>query len=225
VVPAPGFFTKLRALCDRHGIMLIVDEVQSGVGRTGRWWAVEHEDVEPDIVCFAKGVGSGMPIGGIIAREEDMVWGPGSHGSTFGGNPVAAAAALATLQVIEEEGLLARAEETGAYISGVLHEMASRHPSIGEIRGRGLMIGLEFVKDRESKKRCSGVRDALTAFGFEEGVLLLPCGENSMRLTPPLNISRDLVDEGLAHFEKALTRAEAACLDGHCPAGAGCCRL
>ena len=119
---------------------------------------------------------------------------------------------------------MTQAEETGDYIFDALHEMVERHPSIGQIRGRGLMIGIEFVENRETKKRCSGVRNALTAYGFEEGVLLLPCGENSMRLTPPLNISRALVDEGLQLFEKALTRAEAACFGGGCPAGTKCCR-
>lgn len=209
VVPAPGFFPRLRQLCDRHGIMLIVDEIQSGVGRTGRWWAVEHENVEPDIVCFAKGIGSGMPIGGIIARKELMTWGPGSHGSTFGGNPIAAASALATLNVIEEEGLLQQATDTGEYIMDALAEMEVRHPSIGEVRGRGLMIGVEFVENKQTKKRASAVRKAVYQKAFENGLLLLPCGTNSIRLTPALNISRDLVDEGLHIFESALTEAEA----------------
>ena len=132
--------------------MLIADEIQSGAGRTGRWWAIEHEDVEPDIVCFAKGIGSGMPIGGIIARKDAMVWGPGSHGSTFGGNPVAAASALATLNVIEQEGLMAQAENSGQQIMDFLAELQARHPSIGDVRGRGLMIGVEFVKDRGDER-------------------------------------------------------------------------
>ena len=164
-----------------------------------------------------------MPIGGIIAREEDMIWGPGSHGSTYGGNPVAAASAIATLEVIEQENLLAQAEKTGAYIRQRLTEMMDRHPSIGDVRGRGLMIGLEFVENRESKTPCPGVRGWLTDYGFEEGVLLLPCGVSSMRITPPLNVSRELVDEGLALFERALTRAEARCADG-CEKGMSCCR-
>ncbi len=209
IVPAPGFFTRLREVCDRHGILLIVDEIQSGVGRTGKWWAIEHEAVQPDIVCFAKGVGSGMPIGGIIAPETIMDWKPGSHGSTFGGNPIAAVSALATLQVIEEENLLTQADETGRHIMDALVEMAGRHPSLGDVRGRGLMIGMEFVKDRESKERAVELRDYVIQYAFENGLLVLPCGSNSIRMTPPLNIAHNLVEEGLHIFEAALTAAEA----------------
>ncbi len=209
VLPAPGFFTRLRDVCDRYGILLMVDEIQSGAGRTGKWWAVEHENVEPDIVCFAKGIGSGMPIGGIIAREELMTWERGSHGSTYGGNPVAAASALATLEVIEQEGLLARATDTGEFILDALAEMEARHPSMGEIRGRGLMLGVEFVKDRQSKERAVELRDHIIQRAFEMGLLLIPCGTNSVRLTPSLNIDRPLVEEGLHIFEQALTEAEA----------------
>ncbi len=208
IVPAPGFFPRLRELADRYGILLIADEIQSGVGRTGKWWALEHENVEPDIVCFAKGVGSGMPIGGIIARKELMVWGPGSHGSTYGGNPVAAASALATLNVIEEEGILAQAAETGGYIMDALAEMQIRHPSIGDVRGRGLMLGIEFVRDRQTKERAVDLRNAIIEHAFENGLLLIPCGANSIRMTPPLNIPRPLVEEGLHLFEAALTVAE-----------------
>ena len=209
VIPAPNFFPRLREICDKYGILLIVDEIQSGVGRTGKWWAIEHETVEPDIVCFAKGIGSGLPIGGIVARQELMVWGPGSHGSTFGGNPVAAVAALATLEVIEKEGLIALAEETGGIIMDALAELQMRHPCIGNIRGRGLMIGIEFVKDRESKERAVALRNAIVQKGFQKGLLLIPCGSNSIRMTPPLNIARDLVDEGLQIFAEALAEAEA----------------
>jgi 4-aminobutyrate aminotransferase len=209
IVPAPNFFARLRELCDRHGILLMLDEIQSGAGRTGKWWGIEHENVEPDIVCFAKGIGSGLPIGGIIARKELMGWGPGSHGSTFGGNPVAAAAALATLQVIEDEGLMDQASETGEFIMDALVEMEARHPSIGEVRGRGLMVGIEFVRDRQSKERAADLRDHIIQRAFESGLLLIPCGSNSIRMTPPLNISRSLVEEGLHIFESALTEAEA----------------
>lgn len=209
VVPSAGFFPRLRELCDKYGILLMVDEIQSGAGRTGQWWATEHEKVEPDIVCFAKGITSGMPIGGIIARDSLMSWGRGSHGSTFGGNPVAAASALATLEVIEREGLLARATDTGEYIMDALAEMEARHPSIGQVRGRGLMIGIEFVKDRETKERAVDLRNHIIQRAFEMGLLLIPCGTNSIRMTPPLNIERPLVEEGLSIFEKALTEAEA----------------
>ncbi|MBK8906329.1 MAG: acetyl ornithine aminotransferase family protein [Anaerolineaceae bacterium] len=209
IVPEPGFFTRLREVCNKHGILLIVDEIQSGVGRTGKWWAIEHEEVQPDIVCFAKGVGSGMPIGGILAPESLMNWKPGSHGSTFGGNPIAAVSALTTLQVIEEENLLARAEETGHFIKDALVEMEGRHPSLGDVRGRGLMIGMEFVKDRKTKKRSVDLRDHVIQYAFEHGLLLIPCGANSIRITPPLNIPHHLVEEGLHIFEAALTDAEA----------------
>ena len=208
IVPAPGFFPRLRELCDRYGILLMADEIQSGAGRTGKWWAVEHENVEPDIVCFAKGIGSGMPIGGIIARDSLMTWGRGSHGSTFGGNPVAAAAALATLEVIEQEDVMAQATDTGEYIMDALAEMAARHPSFGQIRGRGLMVGMEFVKDHASKERAIELRDHVVQRAFEDGLLLIPCGTNSIRMTPPLNIPRPLVEEGLSIFERALTEAE-----------------
>jgi 4-aminobutyrate aminotransferase len=208
VVPSPGFFPRLRQICDRHGILLIADEIQTGAGRTGHWWALEHEGIAPDILCFAKGVGSGMPIGGIIAREELMNWGPGSHGSTYGGNPVAAASALATLEVIESEGLLAQAAESGEYIMDALVEMQGRHPSLGDVRGRGLMIGAEFVSDRQKKTRAPDLRDDVIQDAFEAGLLVIPCGANSIRFTPPLNIPRHLVDEGLAIFETSLTNAE-----------------
>jgi 4-aminobutyrate aminotransferase len=208
IVPTAGFFPRLREICDRYGILLMVDEIQSGAGRTGKWWAIEHEDTEPDIVCFAKGVTSGMPIGGIIARESLMTWGRGSHGSTFGGNPVAAAAALATLEVIEREGVMAQATETGEYIMDALVEMQGRHPSLGDVRGRGLMVGMEFVKDRDTKEAGVALRDHVIQTAFENGLLLIPCGTNSLRITPPLNIDRALVEEGLAIFERALTDAE-----------------
>jgi len=208
VVPAPGFFPRLREICDQYGIMLIADEIQSGVGRTGQWWAIEHEDVQPDVVCFAKGVGSGLPIGGIIARKDHMIWGPGSHGSTFGGNPVAAAGALATLHVIEQEGLLERATNTGNTIMAAVQEMQTRHPSIGDVRGRGLMIGIEFVQDQLTKERAVALRNTIIQDAFEEGLLLIPCGRNAIRMTPALNISPAMVAEGLQIFEKSLTKAE-----------------
>ncbi|MCB0028784.1 MAG: acetyl ornithine aminotransferase family protein [Anaerolineales bacterium] len=208
LMPAPGFFPRLRELCDRYGILLITDEIQSGAGRTGRWWATEHEGVEPDIMAFAKGVGSGMPIGGIIAKAGIMDWPAGAHGSTYGGNPVAAISALATLNVIEEEGLLDQATETGRYIQDALAEMQGRYRSIGDVRGRGLMIGVEFVQDRDSKERAVALRDEIIQKAFRRGLLLIPCGANTIRLTPPLNISRELVDEGLQIFADAIAATE-----------------
>jgi len=208
IVPAPNFFPRLREVCDEYGILLIVDEIQSGVGRTGQWWGVEHEYIEPDIVCFAKGIASGMPLGGIMARESVMSWEPGAHGSTYGGNPVALASAIATLQVIEHEGLLERAKQTGKEIMASLLELQQRHLSIGEVRGRGLMIGIEFVEDRHTKKRAKALRDAIVARCFEEGLLVVPCGPNSIRMTPPLNIESNLVDESLHIFARVLEEVE-----------------
>lgn len=208
IIPPPHFMQALRHLCDKYGILLMVDEIQSGVGRTGKWWAVQHEGVEPDIVCFAKGVGSGMPIGGIIARRELMVWKPGAHGSTYGGNPVAAVSALATLQTIEREGMMQMATETGQFLLDALTELQGRHPSMGDVRGRGLMVGIEFVKERKSKERDAALRDAIIQRAFELGLLLIPCGSNSIRMTPPLNVPRPLVEEGLQIFADVLTVLE-----------------
>ena len=208
IIPDSSFFPRLREVCDRYGIVLIADEIQSGVGRTGKWWAIEHDQVEPDIVCFAKGVGSGMPIGGIIARKDLMVWGPGSHGSTFGGNPVAAAAALATLNVIESEDLLSQANQTGQVIMDALIELQGRHSSIGDLRGRGLMIGIEFVRESQTKEQAPDLRNAIIKEAFRRGLLLIPCGGNSLRMTPPLNIPQPLVDEGLQIFADVLADIE-----------------
>jgi 4-aminobutyrate aminotransferase len=208
VIPPSGFIARLREVCDRHGILLIADEIQSGVARTGKWWAIEHEEVAPDIVCFAKGVGSGMPIGGIIATKEAMVWGPGAQGSTYGGNPVAAAAALATLNVIEEEGLAMRAAEKGEMILDALVEMQGRHASMGDVRGRGLMIGIEFVKDRQTKERAVDLRNAVIEEAFSRGLLLIPCGANSIRMTPALNVPDTLIEEGLQIFAHSLAEME-----------------
>lgn len=208
VVPAPGFFPRLRELCDKHGILLIVDEVQTGIARTGKWWGIQHEGVEPDIVCFAKGVSSGMPIGGILARESVMSWAPGAHGSTYGGNPVAAVSALATLNVIEKEGLNERAATVGQYIMDALCEIQMRHPSMGDVRGRGMMIGVEVVKDKTTKKRAPDLRDLVVTKAFEKGLLLLPCGRNTIRFAPALNIPTPFVEDGLRLFEEAITEAE-----------------
>lgn len=208
VVPSPNFFPRLRQLCDKYGILLILDEIQAGVGRTGKWWGIEHEGVEPDIVAFAKGIASGLPLGGIMARESIMTWKPGAHGSTFGGNPVAMAAAIATLEVIENEHLLQHATTTGEHIMGWLSELQQRHTCIGDVRGRGLMIGVEFVEDRRTKKRAKTLRNDIVQHAFEHGLLTLPCGENSIRLIPPLNISHSLVEEGLQMFERAIVDAE-----------------
>ncbi|MEE9216694.1 MAG: acetyl ornithine aminotransferase family protein [Anaerolineales bacterium] len=204
VVPTPGFFPALRELCNRHGILLIVDEVQSGIGRTGKWWAIEHWDVEPDIVCFAKGIASGVPMGGIVARESVMDGPEGSHGNTYGGNPLACSAALATLALVEEE-LMVNAQEMGEYAMDALEEMQSRHPSIGEVRGKGLMIGIEFVEDHDAKKPAHELRERIIEEAFNRGLLLLGCGASTIRLAPALSIEEGLLEEGLRIMEESIS--------------------
>jgi 4-aminobutyrate aminotransferase len=208
VVPPPGFFPALRDLCDRYGILLIVDEVQSGMGRTGKWWAVEHFGVEPDIVTSAKGLASGMPLGALIARQGLMTWQPGAHGSTFGGNPVSCAAALATLRLIEG-GYMQNAAEMGSHLLDALKEMQTRHELIGDVRGLGLMIGIEIVADRETREPAKATRDLIVDEAFARGLLLLGAGESVIRLMPPLSVDRAEADEGLRLFEESLAAVEA----------------
>jgi 4-aminobutyrate aminotransferase len=207
VVPPASFFPRLRELCDRHGILLIVDEVQTGMGRTGKWWAIEHWGVEPDIVCTAKGIASGVPLGGFIARQSVATWPTGAHGNTYGGNPLAMVAALATMEVLENGGIQNAAEQ-GAYMLSRLHEMAARHPSIGDVRGKGLMIGVEFVQDKATRAPNARLRDRIIELAFEHGLLIMGCGVSTMRIIPPLVITRPEVDEGLEIFEHAVTLAE-----------------
>jgi 4-aminobutyrate aminotransferase len=207
VVPAEGFFPAIRELCDRYGILLVVDEVQSGVGRTGKWWAIEHFGVEPDIVCAAKGIASGVPLGATIARKSVMDWPEGAHGNTYGGNPLACAAALATLELIEDE-YLDNAKEMGNYMKDALEEIQVRHPSIGDVRGIGLMVGVELVKDRQTKEYAYELRDRVVEETFRNGALFLGCGKSGIRFVPPLSISQAEVDEGLTIFEEVLTANE-----------------
>jgi len=207
VVPSPGFFPALRRLCDRYGILLIADEVQSGVGRTGKWWAMEHFGVEPDIVCSAKGIASGVPLGAMIARASVVTWPAGAHGNTYGGNPIACAASLATLDLIEN-GFLANASEMGEYILDALEEIQMRHPHIGQVRGKGMMIGVELVKDRTTKEPFVDLRNRTEQLCFQNGLLIMGCGQSTLRMAPPLNTSRGEADEALGIFESALTEAE-----------------
>lgn len=207
IVPPPGFFPALRDLCDKHDILLIVDEVQSGMGRTGKWWAIEHFEVEPDIVTAAKGIASGLPLGAAIARKSVMDWPRGAHGNTFGGNPLACAAAMATIDLIERE-YMQNAAEVGQYTLDALHEIMARHPSIGDVRGLGLMVGVEFVKDRKSKYPAEELRDRVADLAFERGLILLGCGKSVIRLAPPLSVSKSEIDEGLTILEEAITLAE-----------------
>jgi len=207
VVPEASFFPALRKLCDRHGILLIVDEVQSGMGRTGKWWAIEHFGVEPDIVCSAKGIASGMPLGAIITRKSVMTWPKGSHGNTYGGNPISCAASLATIDLLEKEYLL-NAAEVGEYAFDALEEIQMRHPSIGQVRGKGLMLGIDFVKDRETREPDGELRSRVERLGFDHGVLLLGCGKSTIRLAPPLSTSKAEIDEGLQIFDYIIGLAE-----------------
>ncbi len=209
IVPPDGFFPALRKLCDKYGILLITDEVQSGMGRTGKWWAIEHFGVEPDMFTTAKGIASGVPLGACVARNSVMTWQRGAHGNTYGGNPLACAAALATIRLLERE-YMQNAAEIGQYAIDALHEIAARHPSIGEVRGKGLMIGVEFVKDRETREPAEALRDAVVHHAFERGLLLLGCAKSVIRVAPPLSITKDEVDHGLAVFEESLTLAEKA---------------
>ena len=207
IVPPEGFYPALRKLCDKYDILLILDEVQSGMGRTGKWWAIEHFGVEPDIVTSAKGIASGMPLGACIARKSVMDWEIGAHGNTYGGNPVSCAASLATIDLLEK-GFMKNAKEVGEYAMDALEEIKARHPSIGDVRGKGLMIGVEFVKDRETKEPAKKLTDRLVDLAFEHGLLTLSCGQSVIRIAPPLSISKAEMDEGLKLFEDALTAAE-----------------
>lgn len=207
IIPPRSFFPALRKLCDRYGILLIVDEVQSGMGRTGKWWAIETFGVEPDIVCSAKGIASGVPFGAMIARKSIMDWPRGSHGNTFGGNPIACAASLATIKLLEEK-YLQNTEEVGEFTQDALCEIAARHPSIGDVRGKGLMIGIEFVKNQKTREGDASLRDRVVEYAFERGLLTLGCGKSVIRVSPPLCITQEEVEEGLSILEEAITLAE-----------------
>jgi 4-aminobutyrate aminotransferase len=203
VVAPDAFLREIRRICDRHGILMVVDEIQSGVGRTGKWWAIEHSGVQPDIVCVAKGVASGMPLGVCIAKAEVMDWIPGSHASTYGGNPICLAAALATLEIIEREGMQ-NAATVGAAALSRLNTWFQKHEVIGDVRGRGLMIGVEIVEDKQSRKRAGALRDRIVELAFERGLLLLGCGENTIRICPALVISQEEIDVALDILEECL---------------------
>ena len=196
IVPPPGYLAALRELCDRHGILLVFDEIQSGIGRTGRMFAAEHFGVEPDILLAAKGLASGMPLGAIIARESIMTWEPGSHGSTFGGNPVCCAAALATLDVVEN-GLIDNARTMGERLLAGARALMARHADIGDVRGLGLMIGLEIVKDRATREPAPERARAIELGAFARGLLVLTCGASTLRFAPALGIDATDVDTGL----------------------------
>jgi len=209
VVPPPEFHVRLRELADRYDILLVDDEIQTGMGRTGKWFAIEHWGVVPDIVTIAKGVASGMPLGAMVARKELMTWPPGAHGSTFCGNPVCCAAALATIELVEG-GLMENAAQMGQYMLDRARAMEAEHPTIGDVRGKGLMIGIELVEDKESKEPAGALRDDVIQRAFKKGLLLLGCGASTIRFMPALTIDGQTADEGLAIFEEALSEAEKA---------------
>ncbi len=204
LVPPSGFLAGLRDLCNRHGILLIADEVQSGIGRTGKMFAADHWNVKPDIVTTAKGIASGMPIGTVTARKSLMEqWAAGAHGNTYGGNPLACAAALATIDLVQTE-YMANAAQMGDYLLDRMRDLATRYPMIGEVRGKGLMIGMEFVKDRQSKKPAKQFVTELIYEAFYNGLLMLPCGVSTIRFMPPLMLTRNLADEALEIIEESI---------------------
>jgi 4-aminobutyrate aminotransferase len=198
---------ELRRICDRHGILLVADEVQSGTGRTGKWWAIEHTGVHPDIVCMAKGIASGMPLSVTLTKADIMDWVPGSHASTFGGNPVCIAAALATFNVIEREGLLRNTEEVGKHMLNRMADWPAKHKLVGDVRGRGLMIGVELVKDKQSKEQAATERDRVVELAFERGVLFLGCGPNTIRIAPPLITTKEQADVAVEVLEECIVLA------------------
>ena len=210
LVPPDGFLAGLRALCDRHGILLIFDEVQSGVGRTGKMFACEHWDVVPDIVTLAKGLGSGLPIGVVLAKRTIMErWTRGAHGNTFGGNPLCCAAALATLELVTGQ-YAANAATVGEYFMKRLRELQQRYPVIGEVRGKGLMIGMELVVDRyQDRTPARALCDALITRAYHNGLILLPCGQSTVRFMPPLMVGEREVDEAMGLIEASLNEARA----------------
>jgi 4-aminobutyrate aminotransferase len=204
VVPPDVFHERLRELTSRHGMLLVVDEVQSGMGRTGKWFAIEHTGVEPDMVATAKGIASGLPLGVVIARSTVMSWPPGAHASTFGGNPVACAAAMATIKLIREQ-LMKNAADVGAHLLAGARELMKKHPLIGDVRGRGLMIGVELVRDRQTKERATTERDRVVRECFNRGLLVLGAGRNAIRLSPPLVLTTQQADTAVRILDEALT--------------------
>jgi len=207
VVPPARFFAGLQELAKRHGILIVADEVQCGVGRTGRMWASEHFGLVPDMIACAKGIASGLPLGAMIARAELMTWGPGAHASTFGGNPVAAAAALTTLDLLDE-GLIENAGRMGELLMDRMRDWPERFTHVGEVRGVGLMIGIEFVRDRQSQERAPELRDRVENLAFERGLLVLGAGPNSIRLSPPLMVSEDQCRFALDTLEGCIAAIE-----------------
>ncbi|HDI86343.1 MAG TPA: aminotransferase class III-fold pyridoxal phosphate-dependent enzyme, partial [Candidatus Korarchaeota archaeon] len=204
IVPPAEWVKGLRRIADEHGIVLMDDEVQAGMGRTGRWWAVEHFGVEPDVVMISKAIASGFPFGACVARSEILEWGPGAHENTLGGNPVLASVALTVIDIIEKEGLLENAKKVGEHMVKRLREMQERYEIIGDVRGLGLMVGVEFVKDRRTKEPATKERGKIVQEAFKRGLLLLGAGKSSLRLAPPLIITEEEADVGLDILEETI---------------------
>ena len=209
IVPPRKFLDELARIAQRHGMLLIFDEVQSGMGRTGKLWAAQHFDAAPDIFTVAKGIASGMPLSATVARAEVMNWPPGAHASTFGGNPVSIAAALATLELLERE-LLENAAGVGAYMMDRMRAWPSRFPLVGDVRGLGLMLGVELVRDPQTRERAPDERDRVVDLAFERGLLILGAGENTLRLSPPLTITRGQADFAMDTLEDCFTTVQRA---------------
>src|SRR2546421_1961824 len=205
VIAPTVFMQELRRICDKYGILLVADEVQSGAGRTGKWWAIEHTGVQPDIVCMAKGIASGMPLGVCMTRAEIMDWVPGSHASTFGGNPVSIAAALATMDVLEREGLMRNATEVGSYMLKRMADWPQKHKLVGDVRGRGLMIRVEIVKDKKTKEYAPAERDRIVELAFERGILFLGCGPSTIRIAPPLIVNQEQADAAIDALDESIS--------------------
>jgi 4-aminobutyrate aminotransferase len=208
VIPPSEYFQRLKRLADKYGILLIDDEVQSGIGRTGKWFAIEHWDVEPDILCSAKALASGLPLGATIAKAKIMDWAGGSHASTFGGNPLSCVAAMAVIDVIKEERLLENATKQGAYIIKRLEELKDESEIVGDVRGKGLMIGVEFVEDKDSKKPAPQKANEIMMRSWKRGIAIITCGISTIRIAPPLNITRELIDSGLEIISDVVKEVE-----------------
>ena len=206
IVPPRKFFEELARVAEQNGILLIFDEVQCGMGRTGKMWAAQHFDAVPDVFAVAKGIASGLPLGATVARAGLMTWPPGAHASTFGGNPVACAAALVTIALLEEE-LMGNAASMGAYLMDRMRDWPERFPAVGDVRGLGLMIGIELVRDQATRERAPQLRDRVVQQAFERGLLVLGAGENTIRLSPPLVITRDQCDFALETLAECLREA------------------
>ncbi|OGJ57069.1 hypothetical protein A3H90_03885 [Candidatus Peribacteria bacterium RIFCSPLOWO2_02_FULL_55_36] len=209
LVPPLWYMQKLKRLCEEHGILFIADEVQTGMGRTGKMFCMEHYGIEPDIITLAKGIANGLPLGATIAKAEIMdSWGPGAHASTFGGNPVACRAALAVIEELTEKGVLEHCQAMGIYLRRQLLSLLQRHRTIGDVRGMGLMVGVEFVGDRSTREQAPTLRDAFVHRCFESGLLLLGCGPSAVRVIPSLNVTKEEIDAGIAIMDRVLRERE-----------------